>query len=652
MDGLTAVMESIHVKPLSCLGLAACLAMATTVSSAQTLPARPAVGDAAKVQYSPHAGRSYPQRVYFGDTHHHTRNSGDAIVGGNRLGPEESYRFALGEEMVSSSGVPARLSRPLDFLVITDHAEGLGVVGELIAGNTALTADETMERWSMALRAGGQAAVDARTEISRRLGSKTLPALAYDQNVIVPVMRSVWQKYTAIADRYNQPGRFTALLGFEWTAAPDGDNLHRNVVFRDGKERADQVVPFSSMQSQDPGQLWAWMTAYEQKTGGRLLSIPHNSNLSGGRMFEPVDFSGQPFTREYAEMRARFDVLVEVAQTKGSSETHPALSPRDEFADFAITGWDKGNIDMTKVTTPAMRPAMYLRSALLQGLAQEQALGVNPFKFGVIGGTDNHNSLTTTEADNYFGKFVSAEPRPGRWNAVEWEHGEARRYGWQFEAASYAAVWATENTRDALWDAMKRRETYATSGSRMTVRFFGGWNYDEADARSRTLADAGYAKGVPMGGDLPGRPAGAKAPTFLVAAVKDPVWGNLDRIQVVKGWLGRDGKPQEKVYDVVWSDMARRKPGRDGKLPPVGDTVDVASATWTNTIGASELTGVFRDPDFDPTVRAYWYVRVLEIPTPRWTAYDAARFGVKMSADVPMKHQQRAWTSPIWYSPS
>jgi hypothetical protein len=394
------------------------------------------------------------------------------------------------------------------------------------------------------------------------------------------------------------------------------------------------------------------MDAYEQKTGGRVLSIPHNSNLSGGRMFETVDFAGKPFTREYAERRARFDVLAEVMQTKGNSETHPALSPNDEFASLGLAGWDGDNLNMSKPTTPEMRPGMYLRSALQQGLAQERSLGVNPFKYGFIGGSDAHNALTAIEADNFYGKWTAQEPRPDRWEARESEGGGAKRFGWHHEGAGYAAVWANENTREALWDAMKRKETYATSGTRMTVRFFGGWSFDAADARSRTLADIGYAKGVPMGGDLRKPGNGARAPTFLVAALKDPQWGNLDRIQIVKGWIDRDGKPQEKIHDVVWSEPERRKPGPDGKLPSVGNTVDAATATWTNTIGSSDLAGVFRDPDFDPALRAFYYVRVLEIPTPRWTAYDAARFGVKMAPEVPMMHQQRAWTSPIWYTPS
>jgi len=601
--------------------------------------------------YSPYAGRKYPTNVYWGDTHHHTSNSGDAFLAGNRLTPEDSYRFARGEEVTSSSGVPAKLSRPLDFLVVSDHAEGLGVMYEVYKGNPAFISDPNMARWSAAMRAGGDAAAKAKNELVAAQGSGELRA-AVDPKVVVPVMRSVWQQYTATADKYNEPGRFTAMIGFEWTSVPGGNNLHRNVLFRDGKDRADQVLPFSAWQSEDPEKLWDWMGRYGQKTGGQVLAIPHNGNLSNGRMFELTDFSGQPLTRDYAERRSRWEVLAEVVQTKGNSETHPTLSPNDEFAgDLGVVGWDLGNLTLQgKLEAPEMRPTMYLRGGLMRGLEQEAKLGVNPFKFGLIGSTDVHTSLTAIEEDNFFGKEVTGEPRPDRWSHVIKEGLGKKRYDWQTLAAGYAAVWATENTREALWDAMKRKEVYGTSGSRITVRFFGGWDYTPADARSRNLAAIGYAKGVPMGGDLAKAPAG-KAPTFLVAAAKDPLFGNLDRIQVVKGWLGKDGKAQERIYDVVWSDSGKRKPGKSGKLPPVGNTVDVATATWANTIGDPELSAVWKDPDFDPGVRAFYYARVIEIPTPRWTNYDAVRFNVKMSPDVPMTQQERAWTSPIWYTP-
>jgi len=601
--------------------------------------------------YSPYAGRKYPTRVYWGDTHHHTANSGDAFAAGDRLTPEDSYRFARGEEVVSSTGIPVKLSRPLDFLVVSDHAEGLGLMQEVYQGNPAFISDPTLARWNRAMRAGGEEAAGAQNEVVNAQATGTLPGPIKNPTVIGPIMKSVWQRYLETAEKYNEPGRFTAMIGFEWTSVPGGNNLHRNVLFRDGKDKAGQVFPFSAWQSEDPERLWAWMDEYEKKTGGKLLAIPHNANLSNGRMFELTDFSGQPITRNYAERRARWEVLQEIVQTKGNSETHPGLSPNDEFAgDLGVEGWEYGNLTLTdQPLSREMMPTNYLRGGLMRGLEQEAKLGVNPFKFGIIGSTDVHNSLTAIEEDNYFGKMPYQEPSPTRWEHVSKEGFGKTRYTWHYLAAGYAAVWATENTREALWDAMMRKETYGTTGTRMTVRFFGGWEYQPADARSRDLAGIGYAKGVPMGGDLSKAPAG-KRPTFLVAAMKDPLFGNLDRVQIVKGWLARDGKAQERVYDVAWS--GNRKPDpKTGKLPAVGNTVDVATATWTNTIGAPELLTVWKDPNFDPKARAFYYARVIEIPTPRWTDYDTVRFNIRMSPEVPMTQQERAWTSPIWYTP-
>jgi len=573
-------------------------------------------------------------------------------MGGDRLSPEDVYRLARGEEVVSSSGVRVKLSRPMDFLVISDHAEGLGVMYEIYNGNPLFMGDETLQRWHKVMKAGGKEVGDVMNEIVSGQAQGTLPKPITDPAVSGPVMKTVWESYTATAEKFNDPGRFTAMIGYEWTSVPGGNNLHRNVLFRGNKDKADQMMPFTSWQSDDPEKLWEWMARYEENTGGNVLAIPHNGNLSNGRMFEPVDFSGKPLSRDYAERRARWEVLQEVMQTKGNSETHPTLSPNDEFADFGIAGWEYGNLTLEgEPETPEMRPYMYLRGGLLQGLKHEQKLGVNPFKFGMIGGTDVHNSLTTIEEDNFFGKHVNQEPRPQRWKHISKQGFGKTRYTWQYTAAGYAAVWAKENTRESLWDAMKRKEVYATSGSRMTVRFFGGWDFSPEDALSRQPAEIGYAKGVPMGGDLPPATEGAKAPTFLVGALKDPLSGNLDRIQIIKGWIDGDGASHEKIYDVVWGDADRRQPGADGKLPPVGDTVNVPEATWTDTIGDSNLRGVWTDPDFDPVQSAFYYVRVIEIPTPRWTAYDQKRFGIKMSDDVPMKHQERAWTSPIWYTP-
>jgi hypothetical protein len=604
------------------------------------------------IEYSPYAKRDYPSQVFFGDTHHHTANSGDAFMNGDRLSPEDAYRFARGEEVISSSGIPAKISRPLDFLVISDHAEGLGVMYEVYNGNPVMMADETLARWNKMMKAGGTESARATNELISAQAQGTLPKPVTDPAIAGPLQKSVWQAYTETAEKFNEPGRFTAIIGYEWTSVPGGNNLHRNILFRGNKEKAGQVMPFTAWDSEDPEKLWEWMANYETKTGGNVLAIPHNGNLSNGRMFESVDFAGKPLTRDYAERRARWEVLQEVMQTKGNSETHPTLSPNDEFADYGIAGWEYGNLTMEdKPESPEMRPYMYLRGGLLQGLLHGQKLGVNPFKFGMIGGTDVHNSLTSIEEDNFFGKHVIQEPSPHRWNHVSKQGFDKTRYTWHYTAAGYAAVWATENSREALWDAMKRKEVYATSGSRMTVRLFGGWSFTDEDAKSRNIADTGYTKGVPMGGDLPAKSDSAKSPTFLVSAMMDAESGNLDRIQIIKGWLDSEGKTHEKVYDVAWGDADRRQPDKDGKLPPVGDTVDVADASWYNSIGDPDLRTVWTDPDFDASQSAFYYARVIEIPTPRWTAYDQKRFGIKMSNDVPMKTQERAWTSPIWYTP-
>jgi len=425
------------------------------------------------------------------------------------------------------------------------------------------------------------------------------------------------------------------------------------VIYRDNGTKASLMEPFTTMKplgSDNPRDLWKWMATYEEKTGGRVLAIAHNGNLSNGRMFPLIEsFTGKPVDREYAEKRAHWERLYEATQTKGDGETHPFLSPNDEFADYER--WDKGNLDGSAAKTKDMLEFEYLRAALRNGLKLEKELGTNPYKFGLIGSSDAHTGLSALEEDNFFGKVVPQEPSPKRAvnPFIDNKQTGVKIMDWQVTAAGYAAVWATDNTREALWDAMQRKETYATTGPRMIVRFFGGWDFEAKDAQTRNPAIAGYEKGIPMGGDLRDAPAG-KAPTFLVAALKDPIGANLDRIQIIKGWLDTKGDTHEQVYDVAWG--GDRKPGGDGKLPSVGNTVDVANATWTNTIGAPELIKVWKDPNFDPSLRAFYYVRVIEIPTPRWTAYDAKYFGIKMPPEVPMVHEERAYTSPIWYTPA
>ncbi|HUS96496.1 MAG TPA: DUF3604 domain-containing protein, partial [Hyphomicrobiaceae bacterium] len=379
-----------------------------------------------------------------------------------------------------------------------------------------------------------------------------------------------------------------------------------------------------------------------------VLAIAQNGNLSNGRMVSLNAYDGSPLTAEIAALRARFEPLYEATQIKGDGEAHPFLSPDDEFADFDT--WDAANLNGTELKTPDMLAGEYAREGLKRGMAIEQELGVNPFKYGMVGATDSHTGLATAGEDNFFGKHSGVEPETNRWEhlVIEAPDPEISIYGWKQAAGGLGGVWATENTREAIFDAMMRKETYATTGSRMLVRFFGGYNFTEEDTLSRLPANVGYAKGVPMGGNLSPAPDD-KAPTFLVAALKDPLSGNLDRIQIVKGWVDAEGQTQEKVYNAVWS--GDRTLDGDGKLPLVGNTVDVARAVWTNSIGASELIGVWEDPDFDPNQRAFYYARVIEIPTPRWTAYEAMRFGVKMSENVPMITTERAYTSPIWYTP-
>jgi hypothetical protein len=596
--------------------------------------------------YSPYAQRGFPTQVYWGDTHVHTDNSLDAKGLGVMLGPEEAYRFARGEEVTTTHGMPFKLSRPLDWLVVADHSDGMGAMKEIIAGNPNLLKDPTVKEWHTAIRKGGESAFAATMDVITAFTQGKVPAVVLDRTF----QQTVWDDYIDIAERYNEPGRFTTIIGYEWTSTENGNNLHRNVLYRDGGDLARRMVPYTTAESFNPEDLWKWMQLYEEKTGGQVLALAHNGNLSNGIMF-PVETNpatGKPLSEDYAKRRARWEPLYEVTQMKGDGETHPFLSTNDEFADYET--WDAGNLNLTVPKTDAMLQYEYAREALKNGLKLGAKLGTNPYKFGMVGSTDTHTALASAEEDNYIGKHTGSEPSPDRWKHPIIKFGGRQVDGYTATSSGYVGVWATDNTRKALFDAMKRKEVYATTGSRMLVRFWGSWEFVEADAVSRLPAEIGYTKGVPMGGDLSTAPAG-KAPTFLVAALKDPYSGNLDRIQIVKGWLDKKGKTHEKIYDVVWGDADSRKMDKKGKLPKVGNTVDVKNATWTNTIGDPELIAVWKDPDFDPALRAFYYARVIEIPTPRWTAYDAKRYGVKMSDEVPMTTQERAYTSPIWYTP-
>ena len=642
-------MRSAQVGTVVVLGLTASALIAGCGRKEPEQAAAPAVTDAAAPAET--ASAAYPTRVFFGDTHLHTAMSMDAGAFGNRLGVEDGYRFARGEEVMASSGQKAKLSRPLDFLVVADHSDNMGFFPDLFAEKPELLADPTGKKWSDMIKAGeGDAAA---FEIIDNFSRGTFPkALMYFPGT--PAYAAAWKLTVDAAEKYNEPGKFTAFIGYEWTSqVPPGNNLHRVVIYRDGGDKAGQVEPFTTYPpagSTTPEDLWKVLQAYQDKTGGQVLAIAHNGNLSNGMMF-PWDVnpaSKEPLTREYAQTRINWEPLYEATQIKGDGETQAFLSKNDEFAGFEI--WDKGNLNLSERKKNEMLQGEYARAALQTGLHLEQKLGVNPYKFGMIGSTDSHTSLATADDNNFFGKNTPSEPSGKRWEHPFMKTKLATIMGWEQTGAGYAAVWATDNTRAALWDAMKRKETYATTGPRMTVRFFGGWDFVEGDAEASDIAKTGYGKGVPMGGDLAAAPAGEAAPTFLVAAMKDPEGGNLDRIQIIKGWVDASGARQEKVYDVAWS--GDRKPGADGKLSAVGNTVDLTTATYTNTIGAPELSASWKDPEFDPALRAVYYVRVLEIPTPRWTAYDAVRFKVKMPKEVRMITQERAYTSPIWYTPA
>ncbi len=597
-----------------------------------------------KQEFSPYVEQHFPKRVYFGDTHHHSSFSFDSGMFGNTLGPEKSFQFAKGEVVTASNGTRAKLIRPLDFLVISDHAAYLGFTELMRTSDPRLMATEGGREMVEGYQAGGTEAW------------LLVVSMMKDFDIGKPrledpdLTRSVWERVVDIASEYNQPGTFTAFNGYEWTSAPNGNNLHRNVIFRDGPLRVKQIVPFSAFDSPEPEPLWDFMAAYEAKTGGQVLAIPHNPNISNGRTFAETMSNGKRLTREYAEKRARWEPLLEVTQAKGDSEAHPFLSTEDEFADFET--WDFGNAGAPMVPKQDnMLQYEYARSALQWGIKHKLKLGVNPFKFGMVGGTDTHTSLSTTREENFFGKLPALLPGPDRTEEamVMKADGTPAVESWETSASGLTGVWAQENTRESLWDAMARKEVYATTGTRITVRVFAGWDFKTDEVKRPDFAEQGYKRGVPMGGDLSDAPAG-KVPTFMVRSLRDVDGANLDRIQIIKGWIDANGLRQEKIYDVAVSDG--RTIGADGRCKtPVGSTVDVANADYTNSIGDALLMAYWKDPEFNADLHAFYYVRVIEIPTPRWTAYDAKRFGITMPDKVTMIVQDRAYTSPIWYTP-
>jgi len=571
----------------------------------------------------------------------HSNLSPDAYAFGNAsLPPDAAFKFAKGETVVANNGLKARLRRPLDFLLVADHAEFIGIFPKVVSAAPDFMATELGKQW--------QALYLEKKNIGAIIGQwlTRIQDENYEQELNESYRKNVWAEITEVAERYNAPGDFTAFVGYEWTAMIEGNNLHRVVLYRDDAKKASQLVPFSALDSKDPEALWEALATYEQTTGGAVMSIPHNGNVSNGLMFAQDTVAGKPFDAAYARERARWEPLYEVTQVKGDGEAHPFLSPDDEFADFET--WDDDNIARTVKKQTAMFKHEYARSALKLGLEINQKLGANPYQFGLIGSTDSHTSLATADDNNFWGKFLDSEPSEDR---VTNKMGGMLWYNWKLAASGYTAVWAKENTREALFDALRRKEVYATTGPRIALRFFGGWAFNPQDAHSPDLAKTGYAKGVPMGGTLrKNLDSDQESPTFLLHALKDPEGANLDRLQIIKGWLDESGAAQEKVYDVALSD-GRQVNKTSGKAPSIQSTVDVENASYSNEFGEVSWSLVWRDPNFDSSAQAFYYVRVIEIPTPRWTAYDAKFFGSSMEKTIPMITQERVYSSPIWYTP-
>lgn len=585
--------------------------------------------------------RAESTQVFWGDTHLHTSYSPDAFFFGNASAdPDTAYRYAKGYPVVHPYHKGRiQIGTPLDFLMVADHAEMMAVPVRLARGDEMLVNTPNGKRIVQALAAGkGQ---EIFIQFVERINSNQ----PYEDLNTEETRKSVWADMVAITERHNEPGRFTSFIGWEWTSTPKGKNLHRVVMMPQGADVANQFIPYSSFDSDKPEDLWAWLEQTSARTGASFVAIPHNSNISGGLMFDEVDSEGRPITAEYARTRMKWETVVEATQIKGDSETDPILSPTDEFAAFEPFSHAIDSEALASGVEPELTPGDFVRSGLRRGLEIEAKVGVNPYKFGMIGSTDAHTAMSAAEEDNFHGKTAFDSIPENRFN----EFLGIKGFGADMSASGRAAVWASENNRDALFEAFRRKEVYATTGPHIRVRFFGGWDFDGDDATDRDLAEIGYDKGVPMGGDLTRAPKG-KAPAFLIYAIKDPVGANLDRIQVVKGWLTADGTSQEEIYDVAWSDDRAR--GADGALPPVGNTVDLETGLYTNTIGDAQLSAVWRDPEFDPSERAFYYLRVLQIPTPRHTLYDA--IALEMNPEDtghPSTIQERAYSSPIWYTP-
>jgi hypothetical protein len=581
-----------------------------------------------------HGASPAQTQLYWGDTHLHTNYSPDAYsLLTTTADPDTSYRFAKGLPVIADlSRARVQIRTPLDFLVVTDHAEFMGVISELAAGNEELMQTEFGQRWKPMLEDGRGGEVFF----------EMIGAINTDPASIMPlnseaIRKTVWESVVDIAETHNDPGVFTAFIGWEWSSVPDGRNLHRIIFTPDAKDKAMQYLPYSLLDSAKPRDLYNWLAKTADEAGTDFVAIAHNMNLSAGSMFPLFDESGNPIDLEYAELRERWEPVDEVSQYKGDSETHPKLSPSDPFADFETY---EHLLDPTVTEAPEPEAGDYARTALMRGLQMENALGKNPYKFGMVGATDSHTAFSSAEENNFLGKYaLDSIPENGDKETVP------GAVGWDAAAQGLAGVWATENTREAITAAFKRKEVYASTGPRILLRVFGGYDFKAEHLQASDIATVGYRHGVPMGGDL-AQPESGKPPSFLVQAAKDPKGANLDRVQIVKGWLNTDGTVEEKIYDLALSD------GRTNGSEAVGNTVDLASASYTNEIGDPELAAVWTDPDFDPGLRAFYYVRVIEIPTPRHSVFDAVALGIDPSeTGKPTTIQERAYSSPIWYSP-
>jgi hypothetical protein len=577
------------------------------------------------------SGKKNPlKNVYFGEQHLHTSNSPDAFAAGSRQTWDEAFRYGRGEEVVlHTTATKNKIKRrtPYDFMAITDHAEYFGVMPRMINPKDSLSKSDLAKRLQ---KQDPTAVMDILHDILTSTGRPEL--------IAPELLKDNWQEYVKVANKYNDPGKFTTLIAFEWTSIPNGRNMHRNVFFRN---ETGPRAPFSAFDSFHPEDLWTYLEV-QRNAGNDTFAIPHNGNVSDGWMYSPNKFLGGPMDARYAARQAANEPLTEIIQTKGSSDTHPAMSPNDEFANFEIFP------NLINVGQPSQIKYGFVRQGLVEGMILEDKLGSNPFKMGIVAGADSHSGYSNNEEFNFHGSHGALEDTPKkRLNPKPDASGDMPS---RLSSAGATAVWAEENTRGAIFDAMKAKETYGTSGTLIRLRFFGGWEYSKNLVKDKDFVKKAYESGVPMGQDLHKKPGSAKAPTFVVWALKDPESGNLDRIQIVKGFINKWGRTDEKIYDIAWSDD-RKPDAKTGKLPPVGNTVDVKTAKYTNDIGDSQLSVVWTDPDFDPKQKAVYYVRVLEIPTPRWSTFDSVKSGLPIPEGIPTTLQERAWSSPIWYTP-